>query len=170
MDLVSYTISQLDPVPRLREAARGEGGLCGSIFLNRIFAKYLDDKFANFQGWKEDSNYQIDAMKAFNDDIKKNFMGDIHREYRIPARGLKKPELGIYSGTLKISGQDIKDVFEPVIMEVLRLVRTQIQKTGRTVTAVLMAGGFGSSAYLRARIQEEVGKAIEVRPIPNRYV
>jgi len=166
VDLVSYTISKLDPVPRLREAARGEGGLCGSIFLNRIFAKHLDDKFVNFPEWKE-GGYQTDAMRAFEDEIKKNFMGDIHQQYLVPARGLRKPELGIQNGTLKLSGQEIKDVFEPVIQQVLSLVTKQIQKTARTVTAVLMAGGFGSSDYLRTRIQAAVGKNIEVRRVAN---
>ncbi|KAG4032860.1 hypothetical protein MFRU_006g03210 [Monilinia fructicola] len=124
VDLISYTISSLDPVPKLREAARGEGGLCGSIFLNRIFAKHLNEKFANYSAW--DDGYQADALKFFEDDIKKNFMGDV-----------------------------------------IQLVTTQIHKTARHVAAVLMAGGFGSSEYLRQRIQQTVGGSIEVRKVAN---
>ncbi|KAG9237961.1 hypothetical protein BJ875DRAFT_480771 [Amylocarpus encephaloides] len=166
VDLVSYTISKLHPVPRLCEAARGEGGLCGSIFLNRIFAKYLDNKFVNFPEWKE-GGYQTDAMRTFEDEIKKNFIGDLSQEYLIPARGLRKPELGIQNGTLKLSGMEMLRVFEPVIQQVLLLVTKQIRKTTRTVTAVLMAGGFGSSDYLRTRIQAAVGRKIEVRTVAN---
>ncbi|KAF7890796.1 uncharacterized protein EAF01_010605 [Botrytis porri] len=165
VDLVSYTISKLQPVPRLREAARGEGGLCGSIFLNRIFAKHLSDKFANYPDWDEE--YQTDALKFFEDDIKKNFDGDISQHFFIPARGLNKPELGIHRNKLRLSGEEIKNVFEPVIQDVISLVITQIRKTARPVTAVLMAGGFGSSEYLRTRIQDVVGTSIEVRRVAN---
>ncbi|KAJ8063117.1 hypothetical protein OCU04_008359 [Sclerotinia nivalis] len=165
VDLVSYTISKLQPVPRLREAARGEGGLCGSIFLNRIFAKHLTDKFANYPAWDEE--YQTDALKFFEDDIKKNFMGDVNQHYFVPARGLNKPELGIRQNKLRLSGEEIKNVFEPVIQQVISLVKTQIRKTARPVKAVLMAGGFGSSEYLRTRIQEVVETGVEVRKVAN---
>lgn len=158
----------MTPVPRLREAARGEGGLCGSIFLNRIFAKHLKDKFANYPAW--DDEYQTDALKFFEDDFKKNFMGDVNQYYFVPARGLNKPELGIRQNKqTQTLGEEIKNVFAPVIQQIIKLVKTQIQDTARPVTAVLMAGGFGSSEYLRQRIQDAVGGTIEVRKVVNRY-
>lgn len=157
----------MTPIPRLREAARGEAGLCGSIFLIRIFAKHLQDKFANYPAW--DDEYQIDALKFFEDNIKKNFMGDVNQVYFVPACGLNKPELGIRQNKLKLSGEEIKNVFAPVVQQIIKLVKTQIQKTARPVTAVLMAGDFGSSDYLRQRIQDAVGGTIEVRKVANRY-
>ncbi|TGO69498.1 hypothetical protein BOTNAR_0010g00350 [Botryotinia narcissicola] len=165
VDLVPYTISKLHPVPRLREAARGEGGLCGSIFLNQIFAKHLSEKFANYPAW--DDEYQTDGLKFFEDDIKKNFMGDTSQSYFIPARGLNKPELGIHQNKLRLSGEEVKNIFEPVIQMVTSLVMKQIRKTARPVTAILMAGGFGSSEYLRIRIQDIVGPNVGVRKVAN---
>lgn len=61
-------------------------------------------------------------------------------------------------------------MFEPVVQQVIQLVTTQIHKTARHVAAVLMAGGFGSSEYLRQRIQQTVGGSIEVRKVANGYV
>jgi hypothetical protein len=169
VDLVSYTISKLEPIPKLVEAARGEGGLCGSIFLNRIFAKYLDNKLGRYEEWDEE--YQADALKCFEEDIKKNFSGDVNETLLFPARGLNRPELGIWKHKLRISGQDVKDVFDRVIEHIIPLVTEQIRKTAnaqRPVTAVLMAGGFGSSRYLQARIQQAVGTHIRVRQVPNK--
>ena len=45
-------------------------------------------------------------------------------------------------------------IFEPVIKEVISLVLSQIKATKREVKAVLLVGGFGSSAYLRERLRE----------------
>jgi molecular chaperone DnaK (HSP70) len=53
------------------------------------------------------------------------------------------------------------EIFEPIICDVLDLVREQVNMAGnRTVAAVLLVGGFGASQYLRDRI------AAAVRPIP----
>lgn len=128
----------------------------------------MADKFVNYPAWDDD--YQTDALKFFEDDIKKNFMGDVNQHYFVPVRGLNKPELGIDKYKLELSGEEIKNVFEPVIQQVISLVTTQISKTARPVTAILMAGGFGSSEYLRTRIQEVVGNGIEVRKVANGYV
>ncbi|KAL1962682.1 hypothetical protein VTN77DRAFT_9316 [Rasamsonia byssochlamydoides] len=165
VDLVSYTVAALKPIPVLYEAASGSGELCGSIFLNRIFAQLLKDRFENYPNW--DKTYQADALKAFEDDIKKNFMGDTTQRYIIPARGLHKPELGIRRGNLEISGQDIRDIFEQVIPKIIALVKGQIRDTQKPVKAVLLAGGFGLSDYLRERIQDAVGEHVEVRKVAN---
>lgn len=161
--MVSYTIAALKPIPRLVESAEGSGGLCGSIFLNRIFSAHLKEKFKYYPEWTDD--YHGDALKAFDDDIKKNFMGDTKTHYIINVRGLKKPELGIHNGKLRISGQEVKDVFEPVIEEILGLVQGQITNTKKPVKAVLLAGGFGSSEYLRKRIQAAISAGIDVRKV-----
>ncbi|KUJ11277.1 uncharacterized protein LY89DRAFT_241035 [Mollisia scopiformis] len=163
VDLVSYTIAALKPIPKLVESAEGSGGLCGSIFLNRIFSSHLKEKFKNYPDWTEE--YHGDALKAFDDDIKKNFMGDTRTPYIINVRPLRKPELGIVNGKLKISGQEVKEIFEPVIQEILALVKGQITNTRKPVKAVLMAGGFGLSEYLRKRIQGAISTDIDVRKV-----
>lgn len=71
----------------------------------------------------------------------------------VPARGLNNPELGIKGNKLHLSGKEIKNVFEPVIDKVIVLVQDQIVATPKPVKAVLMAGGFGNSKYLKERIQ-----------------
>jgi len=59
-----------------------------------------------------------------------------------------------------------KEVFAPVVSDVVDLVREQISmvraKSGE-VTAVLLVGGFGASEYLKNRIQTAIGPTIRVQ-------
>lgn len=84
----------------------------------------------------------------------------------VPARGLPdEPNLSIKGGKFAISGKEVQDLFEPVISEILDLVRSQIaetRKAGRVTKAVLLAGGFGRNEYLKKRIQAEVGESVKV--------
>lgn len=170
---MSYTVRNLKPIPSLVEATRGSGELCGSTFLNRIFAKRLSEKLRDYQEW--DARYQADALKEFEDDIKKNFGGDTSQSYIFPARGLHRPELGIKNGNLELSGREIKAVFDPVVNQIISLVMEQIRNTQKDVKAVLMAGGFGSSSYLCSRLEKAVkrmpgNRKIEFRKVANGYV
>jgi hypothetical protein len=170
---VSYTVRKLEPIPSLVEATKGSGDLCGSTFLNRIFAKRLLEKLRDYGEW--DERYQADALKEFEDDIKKNFDGDISQSYIIPVRGLHKPELGIKDGNLELSGREIKAIFDPVVKIIISLVTEQIRNTQKDVKAVLMAGGFGSSSYLCSCLEKAVkripeNRKIEFRKVTNGYV
>lgn len=167
VDLVSYIVTSLNP-PAVVEAAPGSGGLCGGSFLNRSFAEYLDNKFAHFSAWNKD--YQSIALAKFEKTIKRTFAGDGHRVPPIHVPGLgDNHDLGIRNNQLAISGEDIQRVFEPVMKEIVKLVKAQILATkNKPVKAILLAGGFGGSGYLRSRLQAEVGKEIDVRKIENR--
>jgi hypothetical protein len=65
-------------------------------------------------------------------------------------------------GKLVLKSEDVKQILEPVIGQVVKLVLEQIRTTSGEVTAVLLVGGFGTSMYLRERIKEAVSKKIEV--------
>ena len=114
-------------------------------------------------------------MEKWDTDLKKNFMGDVSKNYIIHLRGLPdNPRLGIRNGRLTITGEEMRDIFfEPVIGEILQLVHDQIARVKREgeregrreekrVKAVMLAGGFGTNGYLKRRIQEEVGQATDV--------
>jgi hypothetical protein len=170
VDLVSYTVAALKPVPRIYETTPGSGQLCGSTFLDRIFASHLNEKFRNYPPW--DADFQADALTRFETDTKRNFKGgNLSKKYFFPARGLpNNKNLGIENGKLSISGQEISNVFEPVIREIVQLVNAQIEATQKKVKAVLLAGGFGRNDYLLAKLEEAVGNDIGVRKVTNGYV
>lgn len=54
VDLISYTVEHLNPFLKVKEAAPGTGGLCGSSYLNRIFEKFLIDRFESNDGWENE--------------------------------------------------------------------------------------------------------------------
>ena len=70
-----------------------------------------------------------------------------------------------------MNGADVREIFEPVVTEIVGLIHGQINRVttlGKSVKAVLMVGGFGQNAYLRERIRRELaGKGVEVMQSPN---
>ncbi|KAI9836586.1 MAG: hypothetical protein M1819_001218 [Sarea resinae] len=168
VDLISYTIRSLNPL-EVDEAAPGTGSLCGSTYLNRIFQKTLEDKFADDEDWDEE--ILEEAMKRFDTDTKRLFNGESSAEtFTIPVHGLRdNATLGIKKGRLRMTRAEIQAIFEPVISEVLSLVQGQIEASRATPKAVLLVGGFGQSAYLRDRIRAMVGADMEVLQSPNAW-
>lgn len=69
---------------------------------------------------------------------------------------MNNEDLGISRTKLRITGTEIRAIFEPVLNEVLSLVMAQIKTSKVTVKAVLLVGGFGQNAYLRDSIRKEV--------------
>ena len=53
VDLISYTVTSLNPILRVDEAAPGTGGVCESTFLNRMFQSHLINKCKSNTGWDE---------------------------------------------------------------------------------------------------------------------
>ena len=107
VDLISYTVISVEPMLRVEEAAPGSGGVCGSTFLNRIFAEYLNDKFDDDDEWKEDKDILANAMEHFETKTKINFngtRGDSIPVDRVAAQpDIKKGRLQLTKGHIKKS-------------------------------------------------------------------
>jgi len=71
VDLISYTITELHPILKIKEAAAGSGGLCGSTFLNRRFGEFLTKKLENESGWDEE--LLSEAMERFDSVVSRYF-------------------------------------------------------------------------------------------------
>jgi phosphoribosylformylglycinamidine (FGAM) synthase-like amidotransferase family enzyme len=74
------------------------------------------------------------------------------------------------AGKLRLSNREVRAIFDPVVNEVVSLVKSQIKATRRDVKAVLMVGGFGQNAYLKERITVSINRNIEVIQTINRYI
>ena len=66
-----------------------------------------------------------------------------------------------------MTGTQVSEIFEPVVQEVITLVKGQIASTGKKVKAVLLVGGFGQNAFLRESIRAAIDSNIEVMQPPN---
>ena len=69
---------------------------------------------------------------------------------------------GISRNKFRMTGADVRNIFEPVVKEVISLVDGQIKATGTSVKAVLLVGGLGQSGYLRDRIKEAISPDVKV--------
>ncbi|KIV84785.1 hypothetical protein PV11_00543 [Exophiala sideris] len=159
VDLISYTITGIQPNLTVRETVAGSGYACGSTFLNRIFARYLEDQLQDLEGYDDDTLEE--ALQDFETNAKRRFTGE-DAGVSVRVRGLvDNPAKGIKRQRLTISAEKIKSLFEPVMSTIITLVMTQLKQT-KQAKAVILVGGFGQSPYLRNCLKKIVPQAIEV--------
>ena len=77
------------------------------------------------------------------------------------------PVQRVRRGKFRMTGAQVSKIFEPVVDEIVTLVKGQIAASGKKVNAVLMVGGFGQNAYLRETIRAAIDPRIEVMQPPN---
>lgn len=100
-------------------------------------------------------------MRFFEEYLKRVFADDPSQPtHHCPAPGIQDDEFaGVEDGFLSISRAEMREIFDPVVNDVLKLVQQQIasvEARGRKPTAVLLVGGFGASEYLKARLKSVV--------------
>jgi molecular chaperone DnaK (HSP70) len=170
VDLISYTITGLKPILEVQEAAPGSGALCGSTFLNMRFGKYLRGKLGKEEGFDEE--VMAEAMEVFEKKVKRQFALNVAPDetYNIPVAGLANNKaLGISRGRFSLKASDLQTIFEPVVLEVIRLVKDQITASNVPVRAILLVGGFGASSYLKERLRIAVDKSVQIMQPPNAW-
>ncbi|KAJ6108479.1 hypothetical protein N7523_009802 [Penicillium sp. IBT 18751x] len=161
VDLITFTIVELSPNLRLREAAPGTGSLCGSTFLNRRFEDFLLKQLGSCPGFAEDTMEQ--ATQHFELVAKRRFAGDSHDDFAFPVPGIADNEaVNVRRGRLHVTGAQIWDLMLPVLQQVLDLVREQIKISKAPVKSVFLVGGFGQNPFLRHFIHEALPSGIEV--------
>lgn len=90
--------------------------------------------------------------------------------YTIPVPGLANNKaLGITRGRFALKASDLQTIFEPVVLEVIRLVKEQIASSNVAIRAVLLVGGFGASNYLKERLRNAVDRDIQIMQPPNAW-
>lgn len=163
----------------------GTGGLCGSAFLNYRFEEHVKNRLGKtrFDEMKVRKNrtWQM-GLRYFEEFVKRNFNEDEHQEINIPYAMLPASllssichismtklttiprfpglpddeEVGLDSGFLVMTAQQVKEIFEPVVKEVCDLVSGQVEtlrSKGEIVSGIVLVGGFGQSDYLYRRLK-----------------
>ncbi|KAL5602974.1 hypothetical protein FOBRF1_010507 [Fusarium oxysporum] len=153
VDLISYTILSTKPILEVQEAAPGSGALCGSTFLNMRFSKFLQSKLGKEEGF--DDEVMAEAWMCLRT--------------RSSARLANNKSLGISRGRFALKASDVNKIFEPVVLEVIRLVKDQITASNVPVQAILLVGGFGSSNYLKERLRAAIDGSVRIMQPPNAW-
>lgn len=161
VDLITFTIVQLSPALRLREAAPGTGRKCGSTFLNRRFEEFIRNRLGSCVGWDIDTMEQ--ALQRFELVAKRRFAGETTDAFAFPVPGIPDDrDLKVRRGCLQVNGDEMRGIFLPVLEKILDLVKEQIQISKTPVKSVFLVGGFGQSSFLRRFLRESVPSGIEV--------
>ncbi|KAF8470617.1 hypothetical protein BDZ91DRAFT_718521 [Kalaharituber pfeilii] len=163
VDLVSYEVLYQTPKFEVKEVGVG-GGLCGSVFLNRRFEafvrRWLGEAIVDAMVAKGRPYQKM--MKDFDERLKRIFQdSDDQDEMDCEVPGVSDHlQRKVQDGFLDIARADMREIFEPVIAEILRLIQEQLDTiiTGnyKPASTILLVGGFGSSAYLYKRLQEQL--------------
>ncbi|EFQ35937.1 uncharacterized protein GLRG_11045 [Colletotrichum graminicola M1.001] len=169
VDLISYEVLGLKPMV-VREAIKGDGELCGGVFLDEAFVNLIKDKVTT-KAW--DNVPKAEAANVLNGDwehgIKQQFDGKHDRQWHIqlpPECKVKKtPERGIKrKRNLMLNLQDLLSVFDPIANKISSLVQKQIDgvrnKSGKPPKNVILVGGFGRCRYLHSHLRSAIDKDI----------
>lgn len=160
VDLIAYQVTQVAPL-RVEESAVGTGGLCGSAFLNYRFEDHVKERIGeeryNNMRQKKPKTWMM-GLRYFEEFVKRNFNEEEHSDVNVPFPGLPDDEeAGLDSGFLVMSAEQVKNIFEPVVRQVLELVEGQVKtiraKAG-VVSGIILVGGFGQSSYLYTRLKQ----------------
>ncbi|KAJ6786294.1 hypothetical protein PWT90_00834 [Aphanocladium album] len=160
VDLISYEVESTNPKLELKEVVEPKGGIAGSMFLNTGFKEAVkeiipSDKWQSFKG----SKAMATAEKQFDMVIKRDFQGILEEDFYVnfTRANLKDdPSHGLISDVWEMPGAKVKKIFDPLINDILRLVRDQVQAVvsqQKVVKAIFLVGGFGNNQYLRQAVE-----------------
>ncbi|KAJ0108760.1 hypothetical protein J7T55_011251 [Diaporthe amygdali] len=163
VDLITYQIKKILPYLELAELVPGDGGMAGSLGLNKLFEETVKDMVGAKQfttlkdsvGWSK-------ALNEFDKTIKTGFNGDTTDSYFVtfPMAKLEdNPAKGLFGNCWEMTSDILQGVFDPIIEDILQLVDNQVQaarrkRGGRRLKGIFLVGGFGSNRYLKRRLHE----------------
>ncbi|PLB48097.1 actin-like ATPase domain-containing protein [Aspergillus steynii IBT 23096] len=154
-DLITFSIVELKPTLRLKEAAPGDGSLCGSTFLNRKFEEFLENRLSSAPEWGLDT--LNGAMDRFETAVKRGFDGNPEELFNITVPGIPDNEIfGVKRGRLQMTGSEMSQLFLPVLGEIINLAKKQVQISKKEVKAIILVGGFGQSPYLQKLLRDSL--------------
>ncbi|KAG0199103.1 hypothetical protein BGX28_007557 [Mortierella sp. GBA30] len=173
VDLIVFEVAVGPHGRTLREVTRGSGHSCGSIFLDERMEALLRKRFAKWQEKGLTAANWVQLMETFIHNVKPLFDG-IEDQYitmpAVPGRAdLTDYDIGLEDGVLTVTAEELRrEVFDPVVDDVLRLIQHQLQQTHFQCHAIFLVGGFGCSGYLHTRVQSEFGARVPMIGVPPR--
>ncbi|KAF9296281.1 hypothetical protein BGZ88_000241 [Linnemannia elongata] len=172
VDLIVFEVSVGPHGRTLREVTRGSGHSCGSIFLDERMEALLRKRFAKWQEKGLTAANWVQLMETFIHNVKPLFDG-IEDQYitmpAVPGRAdLTDYDIGLEDGILTVSAEEMRrEVFDPVVNDVLRLIQHQLQQTHYNLNSPLFAcSSMNLPRYVDSPMVEKIGDFL----IPLPYV
>ncbi|KAI5794262.1 hypothetical protein DFH27DRAFT_127268 [Peziza echinospora] len=190
VDLITYEITAITPNLQVKECATGDGGLCGSTTLNGNFEELVKARMG-LRGFENlEPHARRVTLNHFDQYLKVKFTDvpnegddddedeDEDEKFFCPVPGAPDDRTrGIKGGFLVISKEEMKGIFLPIFGQIEALINNQVKtaekRSNRSVTGILLVGGFGSSEYLHghlsSRIRSREGSLIKILQPPDAW-
>jgi len=182
VDLTTRKLNGIEPL-QLGEVTERIGDFCGSTFIDRLFINFLRGKLGT-RGIDLliDHHYgQLQYMvQEFCNRIKLPFTGDQidYRTYELYierfapkllryVEGKAKYEMERSEWIIDIEFEDVKKMFDPVVYNIIKLIRSQLSKTQEKCSTIFLAGGFSESKCLQERIKKEFRHVVKKIYVPS---
>ncbi|KAI0437600.1 hypothetical protein F4803DRAFT_538014 [Xylaria telfairii] len=102
VDLISYKVRSTKPL-QLEECAIGDGGLCGSVFLDMALERYIAGLVGQevYSALKSENKDKM--LRDFEFGVKRAFNGNSHQDYSVDLKGIEdNEEEGIIDFTIPL--------------------------------------------------------------------
>ncbi|EGO02840.1 hypothetical protein SERLA73DRAFT_176256 [Serpula lacrymans var. lacrymans S7.3] len=172
VDLAIYKIIGQTANLEIAEMCARSGANCGSLFLDLRFRELVRTLLADHPAHLDAASLAY-FMHSFSETDKLNFKGQVDDDtyFHFTCFNVDDPHdpsVGLINGELAIPGNLIRrEVFDPVVSQVLELIEEQSKKTDQRIDALLLVGGFAGSHYLYRKVQEHFGTRIRVIERPS---
>lgn len=137
------------------------GLLAGSTTVDRRARDLISERLRNTE-WNNEADLD-DFQQRFCASIKEAFSDKTQEQYlAITSSSVTRQELGIQSGKLVFTGEEIAQLFEPSIRAMEQSIAARVQGRGQQTVPVAMVGGFSESAFLRKEVQARLGSRVRL--------
>uniref|UniRef100_D8QFI8 Actin-like ATPase domain-containing protein n=1 Tax=Schizophyllum commune (strain H4-8 / FGSC 9210) TaxID=578458 RepID=D8QFI8_SCHCM len=167
VDLAVYRIIGTLANLEIAEMAARSGANCGSLFLDLRFRELVKTLLEGHPAHL-DAPSLANFMHSFSETDKLEYRGkaDDDTYFHFTCFNVEDPDdpaVGLENGQLAIPGHVLRrEVFAPVVDQVLQLVDNQLRKLDRGVDVLLLVGGFAGSHYLKECVEEQFSSRIRV--------
>ncbi|KAH0833971.1 D-arabinono-1,4-lactone oxidase-domain-containing protein [Lanmaoa asiatica] len=137
----------------IAEMCARSGANCGSLFLDLRFRELVQTLLAEHPAHLDPASLAY-FMHSFSQTDKLAFRGEVDDETYFHftcfnVQDQHDPSVGLINGELAIPGILIRrEVFDPVVNQVLEMIEEQAGKIEQRIDALLLVGGFAGSEYL----------------------
>ncbi|CAG8527303.1 9811_t:CDS:2 [Ambispora leptoticha] len=180
---VDLTVRTILPDSQLSELTESTGDFCGSTYIDKEFKKFLGAKIGKsalkIMEEKHYPHLQY-LIQYFCTHVKLPFDGDernwrnkeIDLEEVCPVimqyvKGEEREELEGCEWLIELDFQTVKYFFDKVIGNILKLIREQLTKSEKTISAIFLVGGFSESKYLLQRVRQEFDRQVSYISVPS---
>src|ERR1043166_9670452 len=181
-NIVDLTTHQLLPNKGLGEKTIRTSGFCGGSYIDNEFVSFIGGKVGTsaIQLLQANNSGQLQYMvQKFCTRVKFLFTGN-KEEYETYELDLDEvcpvikqyitgenfEQLDDNDWIIEIIFGHVKEMFDPVIKTIIRLIHNHLDRSG-AISAIFLVGGLSKSKYLQKRIREEFSNEIRNIYIPR---